>query len=263
MIEALQFFVFVSPATSRLCRGLAVRRRNSSGPAILTRAASFTRLNQVFKVGATAPIFRPEGTPENSPMFQHWVPAQVGSPVPKGRLNGCPNSGVPSGLRNQRLPVPTLKRWAIIGAPSGTGGRFFKVAPLRACRGGRPVRHSFSQAGSFSDGGRAGATAPIFRPEGTPENSPMFQHWVPAQVGSPVPKGRLNGCPNSGFPSGLGNQRLPVPTLKRWAIIGGPSGTGGRFFKVAPLRYKKFGDSHDMRPLDARLATLCSPFRSE
>jgi hypothetical protein len=40
--------------------------------------------------------------------------------VLKGRLRRFAFSAVPSGLRHSGRPNPTLKRWAIVGSPSGT-----------------------------------------------------------------------------------------------------------------------------------------------
>jgi len=50
----------------------------------------------------------------------------TGRQVPKGRLNPGADptlSAVPSGLGPHRRASPTLKRWAMVSCPSGTGGR--------------------------------------------------------------------------------------------------------------------------------------------
>ena len=63
-------------------------------------------------------------------------------------------------------------------------------------------------------------------PGGMAENSPTFQRWGREFRGAQVPKGRLKPCairqPSLRDLSGYGRW---FPTLKRWAIIGCPSGT--------------------------------------
>ncbi len=63
-------------------------------------------------------------------------------------------------------------------------------------------------------------------PGGMAENSPTFQRWGREFRGAQVPKGRLKPCairqPSLRDLSGCGRW---FPTLKRWAIIGCPSGT--------------------------------------
>jgi len=63
----------------------------------------------------------PGGMAENSPTFQRWGREFRGAQVPKGRLEPCAIRQ-PSlrDLLNHGRWFPTLKRWAIIGCPSGT-----------------------------------------------------------------------------------------------------------------------------------------------
>src|ERR1035437_8998024 len=58
---------------------------------------------------------------ENSPTFQRWGRECRGAQVPKGRLKPCAIRQ-PSlrDLSDHGRWFPTLKRWAIIGCPSGT-----------------------------------------------------------------------------------------------------------------------------------------------
>jgi len=71
----------------------------------------------------------PGGMAENSPTFQRWGREFRGAQVPKGRLTPCairqPSLRDLSGCGRW---FPTLKRWAIIGCPSGT-----KTCPGLAC----------------------------------------------------------------------------------------------------------------------------------
>ena len=63
----------------------------------------------------------PEGMAHSSPTFQRWVREFKGAQVPKGRMKPCA-SRQPSlrDLSDCGGGFPTLKRWAIIGYPSGT-----------------------------------------------------------------------------------------------------------------------------------------------
>jgi hypothetical protein len=63
-------------------------------------------------------------------------------------------------------------------------------------------------------------------PGGMAENSPTFQRCGHEFSGAQVPKGRLKRCAIR-QPSlrDLSDHGRWFPTLKRWAIIGGPSGT--------------------------------------
>ena len=75
-------------------------------------------------------VFVPEGQHDNSPMFQHWVPVWC-CPSPEGTAEWLMSYvsfvGVkvssPFGTEALVIRNPTLKlkRWAIIGCPSGTG----------------------------------------------------------------------------------------------------------------------------------------------
>src|SRR5664280_1011832 len=142
----------------------------------------------------------PGGMAENSPTFQRWGREFRGAQVPKGRLKPCairqPSLRDLSGYGRW---FPTLKRWAIIGCPSGT-----KTCPGLAYFVGANPPH----------------------PGGMAENSPTFQRWGREFRGAQVPKGRLKPCairqPSLRDLSGYGRW---FPTLKRWAIIGCPSGT--------------------------------------
>jgi len=74
--------------------------------------------------GPTPPGFdppHPEGMAENSPTFQRWGCGLRGAQVPKGRLKRCAirQPSLRDLLGDGRW-FPTLKRWAIIGCPSGT-----------------------------------------------------------------------------------------------------------------------------------------------
>jgi hypothetical protein len=65
----------------------------------------------------------PGGMVNNSPTFQSWVPAQKG---PESRRDGRDRAVFRSSLRDygqiKRL-FPTLKSWAIVACPCGTGIR--------------------------------------------------------------------------------------------------------------------------------------------
>src|SRR5258708_5562979 len=77
-------------------------------------------------------------------------------------------------------------------------------------------------------------------PQGIVENSPTFQRWVREFRAAQVPKGRLKSPDPSAVPSGLILLRALVPTLKRWPIFAGPSGTASTFdlrFTIYDLRF--------------------------
>ena len=63
-------------------------------------------------------------------------------------------------------------------------------------------------------------------PGGIPGNSPAFQRWVVAMV-ELSPEGTADGW---GFNRPFGTKPLdaPIPALKLWAILAGPSGTKRR-----------------------------------
>jgi hypothetical protein len=63
----------------------------------------------------------PGGMAENSPTFQRWGREFRGAQVPKGRLKpGVIHQPSLRDLSGYGRWFPTLKRWAIIGCPSGT-----------------------------------------------------------------------------------------------------------------------------------------------
>jgi len=162
----------------------------------------------------------PEGTFENSPMLQHWV-WMTGTISPEGTTEPhlvrtwVAYRIFQSSLRDSDpfvVPLPTLKRWAIIIHPSG----------VRARSSGVRAPSSIRPTGVF-----LATVAPSHPcPEGTFENSPMLQHWV--WVGraqdAQVPKGRLTEVGRSAVPPGLRHRSGRNPTLKRWAILKHPSG---------------------------------------
>src|SRR5438093_3932923 len=65
---------------------------------LTTRSADFQSNDTRLRCFATAPSSCPGGTSENSPTFQRWEPVPGVTLVPKGRLNPCACSAVPSGL---------------------------------------------------------------------------------------------------------------------------------------------------------------------
>src|ERR1019366_9192117 len=108
-------------------------------------------------------------------------------------------------LGNPKSLSPTLKRWAILVCPSGT----------RVCPG--LARILWDQILAALD---------IPHPGGMTENSPTFQRWVREFRGAQVPKGRLKpGAIHQPSLRDLSGYGRWFPTLKRWAIIGCPSGT--------------------------------------
>src|ERR1035437_1483464 len=156
---------------------------------------------------------------ENSPTFQRWGRECRGAQVPKGRLKPC-------ALRQPSLRdlsdhgrwFPTLKRWAIIGCPSGTKREFrgaqVPKGRLKPCATRQPSLRDLSGYGRWFPTLKRWAI--IGCPSGTKRE---FR-------GAQVPEGRLKPCairqPSLRDLSGYGRW---FPTLKRWAIIGCPSGT--------------------------------------
>ena len=82
-------------------------------------------------------VLHPGGMPDNSPMFQHWGTCGKWWSVLKGRL--MERAPFQPSLRDSitsDTDYPTLKRWAIIARPSGTGPlSIFKSIPGGIARG--------------------------------------------------------------------------------------------------------------------------------
>ena len=84
----------------------------------------------------------PGGMIGNSPTLQRWGEARSANESRRdGRILPS-TSAVPSGLSRRWHPDPTLKRWAILGCPSGTKTgapkRSAKVSGIRFLIPGRP-----------------------------------------------------------------------------------------------------------------------------
>ena len=83
------------------------------------------------KTRQTGASLCPGGTSDNSPTFQRWEPAPAARQVPQGRLTD--GAGFQPSLRDlciSKHAYPTLKRWAIIGHPSGMRSRLPSAATL-------------------------------------------------------------------------------------------------------------------------------------
>ena len=89
---------------------------------------SRSRFLVVMPFGNSDVVSVPEGPHENSPAFQRWVDGHKFS-SPEGTaktsaVNSITRSAVPSGLALWLATNAALKRWAIIGCPSGTSTRW-------------------------------------------------------------------------------------------------------------------------------------------
>jgi hypothetical protein len=120
VFRSADFQSAVSPICNRLRSGPAGASEFGKTSPIATAAGYKPNAARIC-AWMTRPTSCPGGARDNSPTLQRWVGHRW---IIKSRRDGRtrrsgPPSAVPSGLIHSRRPVPTLKRWAIFGHPSG------------------------------------------------------------------------------------------------------------------------------------------------